>query len=224
MRPLGAKPLNHGGEAPRAPQPDASRNSRELLFDSEAILRLVDGALTDLRVATGSSAEPAADEDLPTRRSPASLELAEVSGSIKRLLEDLRSGRNELPARRLQNLYGDLRLEQLSSATAMLDRLGKALVLVDRIEAGTHVDGDSLGHLRHELFSLMNCLQFHSETVDRLNRASALLAQTESRLAEIADTFEALRPVSTESTAGTAEPIWPETGWVGREDGMQIDR
>src|SRR5690606_17891770 len=165
-------------------------------FDSEAILRLVDGALTDLRVppdpsGVADSADAAGDAD-PARTAPSALR--EVPDAISRLLEDVHAGRIALSARRLQNLYGDARIRELTSATAMLDHVGKALLLVDRIENDDPAAGsDPFADLRHELFRIMNCLQFHSETVERLDRALSLLASTESRLAEISRLLEPQR-------------------------------
>jgi hypothetical protein len=178
------------------------RDSRELLFDSEAILRLVDGALTDLRLPReandGESHPPRGETEARGGAVDVPSLLARLSTTLDRLLEDLRRSRAQLPARRLHGLYaGASKLEDLSSASAMLDRLGRALLLVDAVEGRVETDTgvEPISQIRHELFGLMNCLQFHNDTSERLNDAARLLAETETKLEEMAGMIDPLRLV-----------------------------
>jgi hypothetical protein len=181
----------------------STRPADELLYDSEASLRLVESALIDLaamaaEVAAGPGAQaiPGASFARMNLMDLPSLLLRAYTG-INSVLENLRHSRDVLQQTRLDKLQQtEDKLREVSSATEvaatdMLDGLDRALTLVDELDAphGGAVDprgGEIRADLRNELFSLMNCLQFQDITTQQLNYASSVLVEMENRMAELA--------------------------------------
>ncbi len=194
----------------------------ELLLDSEASLRLVDRALTDLQVSESpqngagrSECSCGAQKDVALMDLPSMLLRAYTE--INSVLQNLRRSRDVLQQTTLEKIHHtNDKLREVSSATEvaatdMLDGLDRALAMIDDLDA-TVGDPDSSGHavevrsnLRNELFSLMNCLQFQDITTQQLNYASSVLVEMEERLAEIANIFDpdrlGLRDVMLDLTA-----------------------
>lgn len=129
-----------------------ARHANELLYDSEAALRLVDSAIEDIR-------EP--DPRRGAERASYHAKLREVSTATE------------------------------TAATNILNGLDRAVALVDAMDAKASV-GDVEGgaelrnKLRDELFALMGCMQFQDITTQQLNYASSVLAEMETRLADLA--------------------------------------
>jgi hypothetical protein len=185
----------------------AKRPPDELLYDSEASLRLVDRALTDLQVSSGEL-QRAIQESGSSVQNPSQLGLMDIPNlllkaytEINSVLANLRHSRDVLQQSTLDKLqHTNDKLREVSSATEvaatdMLDGLDRALALLDRLEIPTIDDGQSADEevrasLRNELFSLMNCLQFQDITTQQLNYASSVLVEMESRLAELARFFD----------------------------------
>jgi hypothetical protein len=181
--------------------------SDELLLDSEASLRLVDRALTDLRVAEPSATPGGWTEctcgaqkevalmDLPNM-------LLRAYTEINSVLQNLRRSRDVLQQTTLEKIHHtNDKLREVTSATElaatdMLDGLDRALAMIDELDSFGDDDLSREGadevraNLRNELFSLMNCLQFQDITTQQLNYASSVLVEMESRLAEIARIFD----------------------------------
>ncbi len=170
-----------------------ARHANELLYDSEAALRLVDSAIEDIREAgprasTGTSAESLHAghlRDLLQAAGPLGLLgisqiLARGHGEIVSVLRNLRESRDVLA----QTSSG-------RAASDVLDGLDRAVALVDQMDAEAS-DGDAAAGanlrraLREELFSLMGCMQFQDITTQQLSYASSVLTETETRLAELA--------------------------------------
>jgi chemotaxis regulatin CheY-phosphate phosphatase CheZ len=184
----------------RTPPPD------ELLYDSEASLRLVDRALTDLAVApvdtVAGSAPDRSSTEAFTRISLMDLPnlLLRAYSEINSVLENLRHSRDVLQQTTVDKLqHTNNKLREVSSATEvaatdMLDGLDRALALVDELDAPDQAEderGTELrSELRNELFCLMNCLQFQDITTQQLNYASSVLVEMETRLAELAKIFD----------------------------------
>jgi hypothetical protein len=184
-----------------------TRPSDELLYDSEASLRLIDNALTDLSaMASRVGAAPGTGATSAAPFTPISLMdlpnlLLRAYTEINSVLENLRHSRDVLQQSTLDKLqHTNNKLREVSSATEvaatdMLDGLDRALALVDELDAPTEAPADERGgeiraDLRNELFSLMNCLQFQDITTQQLNYASSVLVDMENRLAELAQIFD----------------------------------
>jgi len=175
-----------------------TRPADELFYDSEAMLRLVDRALDELRLppavmhgATFSDHEPITLTDLPQVLLRA---YSEVSGVIA----TLRRSREVLERSTVEKLQQTSRkLNEVPSTTElatsdMLDGLDRALAIVDSLEsrdAGDEADGRH-GQLRDELNGIMTCLQFQDVTAQQLNYASSVLYEAEERMVELARLFD----------------------------------
>lgn len=188
----------------------SSRPNKELLYDSEATLRLVDGALADLwDPEAREAALDAVQKTLPA--TGAGLEAipdlllhayAEIR-SVHRRLQESRSLLQQATVGKIQHTGEKLR--EITSATEVaatdiLDGLDRSLALVDELDREeTEKGGELRGKLRDELYSLMGCLQFQDITAQQIGHASSMLEEIEERIAEIARlldpaAFEAARP------------------------------
>jgi hypothetical protein len=186
-----------------------ARHATELLYDSEAALRLVDSAIEDLRDADTRDVASGADPKV----SPEMQELLAVTGSlglagltqilargyvaIVGALGRLRESRDVLEktrADKLQHMHDKLREVTSATETAatdILNGLDRAVALVDAMDRkaseGDAAAGAELRNtLRDELFSLMGCMQFQDITTQQLSYASSVLIDTETRLADLA--------------------------------------
>jgi chemotaxis regulatin CheY-phosphate phosphatase CheZ len=184
----------------------APRHSDELLFDSEASLRLVDRAITELRIpeAADTADDQIGDRPRLHEKEVSLMDLPNVLlrayVEINSVLQNLRHSRDVLQQTTLDKLqHTNDKLREVSSATElaatdMLDGLDRALVMVDELEGvdGTNSDhaAEVRGNLRNELFSLMTCLQFQDITAQQLNYASSVLVEMEHRLTELARIFD----------------------------------
>lgn len=184
----------------------SKRQSDELLLDSEASLRLVDRALTDIR---GAEDALSAESPKENRRRPATEEvslmdlpnmLLRAYTEINSVLQNLRHSRDVLQQTTVEKLHQtNDKLREVSSATEvaatdMLDGLDRSLAMIDELEdadgSGTDRASELRNNLRNELFSLMNCLQFQDITSQQLNYASSVLVDMEQRLTEIVRIFD----------------------------------
>jgi hypothetical protein len=185
-----------------------ARHANELLYDSEAALRLVDSAIEDIREADPRASSGTSPEslhagqlrDLLQAAGPLGLLgisqiLARGHGEIISVLGRLRESRDALArtsSARVQDTHAKLR--EVTSATEsaasdILDGLDRAVALVNQMDATAGDAGASAalrGKLRDELFSLMGCMQFQDITTQQLSFASSVLTEIEARLAELA--------------------------------------
>ena len=185
-----------------------ARHANELLYDSEAALRLVDSAIEDLRTlprTTGTVAERTANGNVrDILSSSGSLDLVGLSqilaqsyGEIVKVLGSLRESRTVLERTAVEKLHHTHdKLREVSNATQVaatdiLDGLDRAVALVDDMDSKAK-DGDAdrgadlRNRLREELFSLMGCMQFQDITTQQLTYASSVLTEIESRLSQLA--------------------------------------
>jgi hypothetical protein len=175
-----------------------TRPADELFYDSEAMLRLVDRALDELRLPPGvmhethfSGREAIALSDLPHVLLRAYSEISSVLATLRRSREVLeRSTVEKLQqtSRKLNEITSTTEL----AASDMLDRLDRALAIVDSVEArdaGKDPDG-SHADLRNELYGIMTCLQFQDITAQQMNYASSVLFEAEERMVELARLFD----------------------------------
>jgi len=185
-----------------------ARQANELLYDSEAALRLVDSAIEDIRDAR--LREPGADADaasgarlraliangplgfigVPQLLERCRAEIVSVLGSLR----ESRSVLERAAVAKIQNTSE--RLREVTHATKMaatdiLDGLDRAVALVNEMDRKAE-DGDAAAgaelrsKLRDELFSLVGCMQFQDITTQQLSYASSVLKEMETRLAGLA--------------------------------------
>ena len=185
-----------------------ARQASELLYDSEAALRLVDSAIEEIREPEGRRAGESSSRGNELRDALAaangSLGLLGLSQVIARsyteivsVLGSLRESRTVLErstVERIQQTHAKLR--EVSDATEVaatdiLNGLERSLALVDQMdqkatEGDARSEADLRQTLRDELFALMGCMQFQDITTQQLNYASSVLTEMENRLAELA--------------------------------------
>lgn len=148
----------------------AARHATELLYDSEAALRLVDSAIEDLR-------------DARPRARAMSAEIlargyADIVGALGRLRES----------------HDLLEKTTAAAATDIREGIDRAIALVSelnaRAAAAEAAAGDELrNRLRDELFALADCIESRDITAQQLTQASTILREMEARLAELAPTL-----------------------------------
>lgn len=208
------------------------RQPSELLYDSEAALRLVDSAIAEMAAQDRESAEVPVGQALRQVPSPGpstalgdpdlSDRLARGYAEIVAVLSSVRQSRHLLEQSavdRLQRSHDKLR--EVSSATEtaatdILDGLERATALVNDLDARAteRTDGDARaasirGSLRDELFALVGHMQFHDITSQQLTYASVVLTEMEERLTHVVRIFH---PAGATSRAGVAPiPTSPET-------------
>lgn len=195
-----------------------TRPADELLFDSEASLRLVDSALRDLH-AHGSAIESASSElagqvgNLTSLSRTLFAAYAETATLLRRIRES-RGVLERTAVERLQQMNDKLR--EISSATEvaatdMLNGLDRAVAMVEDLEAAEQ-DGPARraeihGALRDELYGVMVHLQFQDITTQQLNYASSVINEMEQRLGTLVECFAPfaaeLDPVAASAIAAT---------------------
>jgi hypothetical protein len=210
-----------------------ARHANELLYDSEAALRLVDSAIEDIRDLDLPRADTARDalrtaqlRDLLAASGPLGLIrlsqiLARGYTEIVSVLGSLRESRNVLErtsVTTLQHTHQKLREVTTATETAatdILDGLDRSVALVNEMDVkageGDAAAGANLRNtLRDELFSLMGCMQFQDITSQQLNYASSVLTEMETRLAELATILDpAALGVAGPALAGAELPAAP---------------
>lgn len=210
-----------------------AKTSRQALYDSDSLLRLVDAAIEDLGVASADAASAAAgnpdaaagevthtiaDATLAVRLQEVSGSLAFGYQSILKILRTLRQGRGSIESVAVERLHpAHEKLQEVTNttelaATDILAGIEDALVMVDRLdECAASNDAEAAAgvraDMRNKLFDLMNHLQFQDITRQQLNHASAVLVETEHHLAQIAAAIE-----PTAAPLAVAAPVDPNAG------------
>ena len=206
------------------------RPPQELLYDSEASLRLVDHAIEELSV-TNSELDADAQEALRQALSQPG-GIAVLSDALLRtyaetasLIARFREGAGMLDTsglEKLQQMRG--RLHEVSSVTEtattdILNGLGRALGLVDQLDTdGTVSDADRhkmAASLREELAGLSNHLQFQDIASQQLVHIAALLGDMRIRLSEVSSMF-GLTPAPARPTPKSTAIQDPWTGEAGQ--------
>jgi len=181
------------------PAPGAARTA--LLYDTEAMLRLVDGELRALGDEGGAPPEPPHAAPAPDGLAGIPVMLERAAGEIRAVLAALRDGRTALEAATVEKLQrtGD-KLREVTSATEVaatdiLDALDRAQGALDDLDAADDV-GDrararrARARLREEVFGMVGALQFQDITTQQLAHAATVLAETEERLLAAARLFD----------------------------------
>lgn len=179
-----------------------SSRAQEVLYESEAALRLVDHELTSMHDVRHAM-------DTPVRAIPI-LSLSELpqvleqaNAQILNVLSRLRESRATLQTTALEKLATTHeKIREVTSATEdaainIMDACDRATQMVDEldtIDAGETPDREKAGgiraNLRDELFLMMGALQFQDITSQQLSHASAVLVEMENRLLDVARLFD----------------------------------
>ena len=192
----------------------------ELLYDSEATLRLLDQELEELRDLAGADDvegelpshaghagtghtelldEPIALAMIPRVLERANTEIINVLGSLRQCRSTLESATTD----NLQITHAKIRevtdATELA-ATDILDGLDRAQSIIDEMDAEADRAGEGSprgrelrDRLRDEIFSVTGCLQFQDITTQQLAYAGSVLVEMEERLSEIARLFDPRR-------------------------------
>ncbi len=177
----------------------SSSRAHEVLYESEAALRLVDQGitgLTDVRDVAPPSAPTISLAELPNI-------LEQANAQILTVLARLRESRAALQTTALEKLQTTHeKIREVTSATEdaainIMDACDRATQMVDEldtIDAAETPDRDRAagirGTLRDELFLMMGALQFQDITSQQLSHASSVLVEMENRLLEVAKLFD----------------------------------
>lgn len=195
-----------------------AKDPREVLYDSEAALRLVDSALLDM-TGIAEPREPVAPTPPPAPRSIAEM-MAIVQqgyGGLVAVLNSLRQSRSMLERSAVERIsHTHDKLKEVSAATELaatdiLDGLERAGTIVDELDA---LDGQATdtpaaalrARLRDELFALVGHMQFQDITSQQLAYASSVLGELEARLSSLVQVFDAgiEEPAPAPALAGVA--------------------
>ena len=190
----------------------STRQPSELLYDSEATLRLVDSAILDMG-ELGGEETPALQQQLridlvaPPDEAIGFAGLSDVLvhgyTEVVGVLHSLRQSRHQLERAAVEKVQQPHdRLLAVSSATEtaatdILNGLERASAMVDDLDAiaAEHSEPGDRGRtirtaLRDELFALVGHMQFQDITSQQLTYASAVLTDMEVRLAHLARVFD----------------------------------
>lgn len=177
------------------------RAPEELLYDSEASLRLVDHVIEELGTAGAQmdlDARTFLDKVMAQQGGFAELSrtllraYAETSGIVQRIRESCGMIDNA-DTDRLQQMHG--RLREVSSATEIattdiLDAVARATDLAERLNHASDADRPQMiASLKEELGGLTNHLQFQDITAQQLSHIASLLADMRLRIAQIIAIF-----------------------------------
>jgi hypothetical protein len=211
----------------------STKQPSELLYDSEATLRLVDTAIHDMG-DLGAEDPPSLEQRVRaamTQGRGTSIGLIGLSDLLARgyaeilgVLDSLRQSRHLLEraaVEKIQHTHDKLREVSNATETAatdILNGLDHANALVDELEAYATQHGEPdeqgsnvRGSLRDELFALMGHMQFQDITSQQLNYASAVLTEMETRLSNIARVFDpavfGLAPPDSGDTHDASQPV-----------------
>ena len=172
--------------------------AQEILYESEAALRLVDQGLTGL-----SDVRDAVEETPSISLAELPQILEQANSQILSVLARLRESRTALQNTALERLATTHeKIREVTSATEdaainIMDACDRATQMVDEldtIDAAEAPDrakaADIRGTLRDELFLMMGALQFQDITSQQLAHASSVLIDMEQRLLDVARLFD----------------------------------
>jgi chemotaxis regulatin CheY-phosphate phosphatase CheZ len=181
----------------------AGKVPSDLLYDSEAALRLIDTALDELRGESFGASETRGQVRAPGARSDRIVGLGSVTRVLTHAYADVMSALGSLRETRsiLEHVAADRlkstndKLLEVSSATEVaatdiLDGVERAIAMVDALAQSTDHDAATIAALREELFRVMGCMQFQDITCQQLAHASSVLSDMERRLVDIARLFD----------------------------------
>ncbi|MDQ8154816.1 MAG: hypothetical protein P3B98_09140 [Gemmatimonadota bacterium] len=161
---------------------------QQVLYDSEATLRLLDSELGELGAVHPATQMNSALGALP-------LILEQANKEIISILEGLRKNKSQLQSAAVERLqHTHSKLEEVNSttevaATGILDSLDKAQSILDTLDAD---DPDKTGKpaelrdaMRNELFAITEALQFQDITSQQIRYAANVLVELEEKLMSV---------------------------------------
>lgn len=175
----------------------STRRATELLYDSEATLRLVDNALEELRDFPSDRDALPADAELgpevdaaaaaPLARAEVLLRAhAELSTTVERLRQSRIMLESAASRRGAEERHG-VATGEGHATSVVLHGLDQALLVLDRLDEDDAERGATLRRaLRHQLHACMSQVQLEDITAQQLRHASKLMGGMENRLARIA--------------------------------------
>ena len=179
-----------------------NNRTQEVLYSSEAALRLVDHELSELHDVQESSSIAPVTVGFDGVGDISAL-LGQANTQIISVLTRLREGRAAIESTALgkvritQDKLREVTSATEDAATNIMDACDRATTLVDSLdgidqsEAPNRAKAASLrGSLRDELFLMMAALQFQDITSQQLAHASAVLDEMEQRMIEVAKLFD----------------------------------
>lgn len=221
-----------------------TNRAMELLYDSEATLRLLDHELDELRGFTdgtspahpGAEPVPVGEPDPASALAQVPMILLRANREIVHVLDSLRQCRTQLESATTDKLQiTHEKLREVTSATEVaatdiLDGLDRAQSLIDELDADAEETGNASekgkelrNRLRDEVFTITGCLQFQDITTQQLAYASTVLTEMETRLSDIARLFDPNRygaPELPAPAAGQPVVFSPDASFV-QGDGRQ---
>lgn len=175
------------------------RIAAELLYESEATLRMVDDALDELRIGDAEQRVPRAHltavcsnfdaDDDPGYDVPSEL-CVRTFWQIQELLDGVRQSRETLQA-----LSGERRAAaQQEDGGGSEPSVDHALSLLDRLDSADQPASDAVrelyAELRRDLLGLLGRSEDHSGSSERLSAVALQLSEAEARLTRLAHVFE----------------------------------
>jgi hypothetical protein len=171
--------------------------AHEVLYESEATLRLVDQEISGLHDVRDAAPVPAISlSELPDI-------LEQANAQILNVLARLRESRAALQTTALERLQTTHeKIREVTSATEdaainILDACDRATRMVDELDTIDQTDAPDRkkatgirSNLRDELFLMMGALQFQDITSQQLAHASSVLVDMEQRLLDVARLFD----------------------------------
>jgi hypothetical protein len=204
----------------------------EVLYDTEAALRLVDHEIAAMHGGNpfagnpgppGAPEHPAAahlrallaqPEGEPVGLAALPFILERANHEIQSVLANLRDSREALETATVEKLqHTNEKLKEVTSATEVaatdiLDALDRAQTMLDDLDSADAAGDREKGQhtrdlLREEIFGMMGCLQFQDITTQQLSYAASVLNDMETRLLQIARLFD---PATVMVSAATQAP------------------
>lgn len=167
--------------------------AEQLLFESEATLRLVDSLLDELQELqphlhdghVGMHALQLDDEQVEPEEGDFPDRLSSAAGQARALLNALARSRSVLERTSLEKLPGGLdEARETPSAVEVRGGLERALLLVDRLEAES--GGSAVQRLlRDEILEMIGGVRAQEITEQQLSYASSVLRETETQLSAL---------------------------------------
>jgi hypothetical protein len=178
------------------------RPPEQLLYDSEASLRLVDQAIEELD-ASGAEldvdshgflvhvmAQPGGFAELSRTLLRA---YAETFTIVQRIRDSCDMADSDLD--RLQQMHGRLREVSAateSASTGILDSVNRTIALVERLDVASDADRNRLiTQIKEELNGVPTHLQFQDLAAQQLGSIATLLSEMRKRIGQIAGMFAA---------------------------------
>lgn len=197
----------------------STHRTQEVLYESEAALRLVDHGLDGLRDESHDLEQALTVSALNGGLSELPAILERANTQILGVLARLRESRAAIESTALEKLASTHeKIREVTSATEdaainIMDACDRATQMVDDLDA---IDADPApdrgraagvrSSLRDELFLMMGALQFQDITSQQLAHASAVLIEMETRLIDIARLFDAKTDFTEQHRSETSPP------------------